>query len=59
MTVVIIKTRRVVGVSSLGNVVLLRLAWRLEQLDVVERVCGAVVVVGPRAGALRTCVVET
>ena len=27
--------------------------------DVVERVHGVVVVVGPRAGALRTCIAET
>ena len=38
MTVVIIATRRVVGVISPGNVVLLQLARRLGWLDAVERV---------------------
>ena len=38
MTVVIIATRRVVGVSSPGDVILLQLARRLGRLYTVERV---------------------
>ena len=59
MAVVIVATRRMVGVSSLDDVVLMWLAWWLGRLDAVEQVRGVVVVVGPRAGALRTCVAET
>ena len=36
MTVVIIATRRVVRVSSPGDVILLQLARRLRRLDAVE-----------------------
>ena len=51
-------TRDVVDVVR-GRLNMARLWLGVAIWDVVERVRGVVVVVGPRAGALRTCVAET